>query len=325
MGLALKHIEPTKSGRFQYRRLVPKNGVEVVGNREFKQILGSTEREALAAYPSVHVSVERQIAEAARTGTTKAAAARGELTEREVYEVALARAVELAPQGTDWGTREAIVESLSQPYTQDKRTRDPAGASALDRLTINLVRNGPAAVKHPSPTLEDAKRLYLADRRAGESAESFIKVEWHEGRRLKARSSIRLVPLVGDAFSVARDAVAAAGKGAILFRSYCRAGGSTAASSAPLAQLHKVTDGPRHVIHSLRHNMRDWLRLSFQWLQQAQHAHRPSQSNREPMAGRRDSLDQMPKGITARPTVSGYIHALQNRPRPDLVAQSAAT
>ena len=121
MGLALKHIELTKSGRFQYRRRVPKDVVEVIGKREFRWILGATERESLAAHPFVHASVERENAEAVKTGTTKVVAARGALTEREVYEVAPACPIKLALQGTDWAP--ARRKPLSRPLGTQTESR----------------------------------------------------------------------------------------------------------------------------------------------------------------------------------------------------------
>jgi hypothetical protein len=59
MGLVLKHLERTKSGKWQYRRRVPKAVSAVLTKREFKEVLGESQREALAAYPRFHAEVER--------------------------------------------------------------------------------------------------------------------------------------------------------------------------------------------------------------------------------------------------------------------------
>lgn len=66
MGLVLKYVEKTKAGSFQYRRRVPKDVVAVIAKREFKKILGDSERGALAAYPQFHAQVEREISLARR-------------------------------------------------------------------------------------------------------------------------------------------------------------------------------------------------------------------------------------------------------------------
>ena len=46
-GLVLKHVEKTKSGSWQYRRLVPKDVDGVIMKREFKRKLSDSEREAI--------------------------------------------------------------------------------------------------------------------------------------------------------------------------------------------------------------------------------------------------------------------------------------
>ena len=92
-----------------------------------------------------------------------------------------------------------------------------------------------------------------------------IKVMWHEDRRVKNKASIRSVPLVGDALVAATEAVETAGKGKELFPSYYGTGGSGRLSSALMKHLEKVRAGDeasKQVVHSLRHNMADWLRLA---------------------------------------------------------------
>ena len=92
-----------------------------------------------------------------------------------------------------------------------------------------------------------------------------IKVAWHEDRRVKNRTSIRSVPLVGDALTAAKEAAIRAGKGPALFADYYGAGGGNRLSAALMKHLKEVraSDAPeKQVIHSLRHNMADWLRLS---------------------------------------------------------------
>ncbi|MCO8143663.1 hypothetical protein NHN26_00365 [Rhodovulum tesquicola] len=174
MGLVLKYVERTKAGSWQYRRRVPKQVAEVITKREFKKKLGDSKKEALAAYPRFHAEVEREIAKALHQVEHGEAADRGKATEREAYQVALARAAELAPDGTAWITREAIIERIASRYRQDPETLDPIGATDVDRLTINLVRNGERATARPEPTLEDAKRFYIKERMGGDEGDTGV-------------------------------------------------------------------------------------------------------------------------------------------------------
>lgn len=89
-----------------------------------------------------------------------------------------------------------------------------------------------------------------------------IRVAWHEQRRLKTAASRRHVPLVGDALEAAKEALKTTRKGNLVFPSYCRPRGSDAASAALMSHLRAVTDNPKHVVHSLRHNMKDRLRIA---------------------------------------------------------------
>lgn len=93
----------------------------------------------------------------------------------------------------------------------------------------------------------------------------YIKVAWHEDRRVKNRSSVRFVPLVGDALLAATEAKDLAGEGHALFEAYYGQSGGTRLSAALMKHLREVRQGEapeKQVVHSLRHNMADWLRLS---------------------------------------------------------------
>lgn len=92
-----------------------------------------------------------------------------------------------------------------------------------------------------------------------------IRVSWHEERRVKNRASIRSVPLFGDSLEAAEEAIALAEKGAGLFPRYYGTGGGSRLSAALMKHLEVVRQGDepaKQVVHSLRHNMADWLRLS---------------------------------------------------------------
>ncbi|PTV94270.1 site-specific recombinase XerD [Rhodobacter aestuarii] len=89
----------------------------------------------------------------------------------------------------------------------------------------------------------------------------FMRVVWHEERRVKTRASIRVVPLIGDAVEAAREALKLPREGNLVFERYRGRRGPDAASSAMMKHLRKFTEDPRHVINSLRHNMKDDLKL----------------------------------------------------------------
>ncbi|WP_263389592.1 tyrosine-type recombinase/integrase [Ruegeria marisflavi] len=87
-----------------------------------------------------------------------------------------------------------------------------------------------------------------------------IRIRWHEGRRLKTLSSIRSVPLLGDALEAAREAVKAAEGQPNLFPRYARERGADAASAVLMKHLRGFTTDKRHKVHSLRHGLKDQMR-----------------------------------------------------------------
>ena len=70
------------------------------------------------------------------------------------------------------------------------------------------------------------------------------------------------MPLVGDALEAAKEALKLARTGHMLFPSYGRKRGGDAASAALMKHLRQVSANEKHVIHSLRHNMKDRLMLA---------------------------------------------------------------
>ncbi len=167
MGLTLKHIVPTKAGTFHYRRRIPKDAAEVIGKREFKRLLGQTEREALRNYPKVNAEFER-VVEDARRGAARSVA---DLTPLEVHRLAQRRASELEAMKVYVGDREL---TGADPEAADV-IRDSALSSGLsdpvERQAVNLVANK-GRISRPSPTLADAKRLYLQERIKGDINEN---------------------------------------------------------------------------------------------------------------------------------------------------------
>ena len=164
----MRHVEVSRKGTFTYRRRVPKAVSAIITKREFKQKLGDSEREALAAWPKVHAAVEREIAEARQRVAVAEAAGRPEATEREAYEEAKRRRDALAALGVSPESMELEGELLLEDRLTGKagigaEDWQPVGVAPLDRHYINLLRIGPERYRPPEPTLQDALRLYLRE------------------------------------------------------------------------------------------------------------------------------------------------------------------
>ncbi|WP_158409546.1 tyrosine-type recombinase/integrase [Devosia psychrophila] len=417
----MKYVVRTPAGAFQYRRRVPKEVANVILKLEFKQLLGETERSALAAWPRYNAQVEREIADAQRSLTR--AAGSGITTDREAYLAAMERVAALEAAATSADALDVAADSMMDRYRRDPETGDPVGANPIDTHTINLLRNRAGTYPAPEVTLEDAKRLYIAekskeagwaddtrasgrvDRVIGMVAEALgrnpvvagltrddarkvrdhmlarlkvngekiaaasvarelndikavvsfakkemgllgtfqnpfndlsvgngdqfmsdaekrlplppdilkdvrsrvvahsnpelaliwqilegtgcrlaeiaglrvqdivldgqlgaafphVKVMWHEDRRVKTRASLRHVPLVGAALDAARSALKLPREAHMVFQAYGRQRGSDTASAALMKHVRRVTQNRKHVVHSLRHNMKDNLDLA---------------------------------------------------------------
>ncbi|BBD38216.1 phage integrase family protein [Aminobacter sp. Y103A] len=89
-----------------------------------------------------------------------------------------------------------------------------------------------------------------------------IVVEWHEDRRIKNAVSRRAVPLMGAALVAARDAVETSTGANLLFPPYGRLKGPAAASAALGKHVRACVIDPKVTTHSLRHLMKDRLRLA---------------------------------------------------------------
>ncbi|MEO0375475.1 MAG: site-specific integrase [Cyanobacteria bacterium P01_A01_bin.17] len=94
-----------------------------------------------------------------------------------------------------------------------------------------------------------------------ESDVPFIFVRWHEGRRVKNITySTRYVPLLGDALEAAREALHKTADSESLFPAYFDERGIDRLSTDLRTKfVRKVTQDPKHVPYSLRHNFKDWL------------------------------------------------------------------
>ncbi|RVD15566.1 MAG: integrase [Mesorhizobium sp.] len=403
MGLVLKNVLQTKAGTWHYRRRLPRDVAPLLGQGEFKRLLGSTEREALRNYPKVNGEFERLVAETRRRSDAGLPAE----TALEVHRLAERRAQELAATFVHIGGRTLpgshpdAADVIRESYlSRSEREEDPVEGRAVAILA------GGGKLSRPAPTIEDARKLYLKEKvkedpkktleldrvfklvsealqsdrtlaslkredakevrdhmRDGRKASSVdrylnvvravvnhaireydlaglanpfmnleaapkdkaepdrdkrrpfeadelkdttarilflanpalqriwqmlegtgcrlaevaglrvsdvhldhaiphITVEWHDDRRIKNAVSRRDVPLIGAALDAAKAAVKAAGNAAMLFPAYGRPNGASSASAALGKHVRAVVTDPKVTTHSLRHLMKDRLRLA---------------------------------------------------------------
>lgn len=139
MGLVLKYVVRTKAGGWQYRRRVPAEVGSTIKKREFKQFLGHTEREALAAWPRYNGQVEREIALARRELARRSGT--GPMTEREAYGEAARRVAELVDTGTPEDLLHVVADAIVERHRANPETGAPLGMSSTDTHLVNLLRN----------------------------------------------------------------------------------------------------------------------------------------------------------------------------------------
>ncbi|MET3519156.1 tyrosine-type recombinase/integrase [Mesorhizobium abyssinicae] len=144
------------------------------------------------------------------------------------------------------------------PFTKGEvrqiRRRLAASSKQPDLLLIWRMLEGTGC------RLAEVTGLRVADVKTDEPM-PYIEVEWHEDRRVKTDPSRRRVPLIGDALEAAKEALQRT-KGPMLFLRYGVEGGNTKASAALMKHVREVTENPKKVTHSLRHNMEDALDLA---------------------------------------------------------------
>lgn len=168
-----------------------------------------------------------------------------------------------------------VFERLSMPMVANGSTeaekRDPLPASVLAAVSLRVSTAAAqdmdclwrmlAGTGCRLSEIAGLRREDVVLDAVGDEPLPHIRVAWHENRRLKTQSSIRCVPLVGDALEAAKTALALS-QGTMLFPRYGRLRGGDAASQALMKHIRKVTTNPKHVVHSLRHNMKDRLELA---------------------------------------------------------------
>ncbi len=149
---------------------------------------------------------------------------------------------------TEWEKRDPLPQAIILSMRQ--HLRDNIREPALRLIWRLLEGTGCRGAEIVGLRVEDVKL---------DGPYPHIRVTWHEDRRVKNKVSIRSVPLVGDALVAAQEALCVAVGEHLLFPRYAHEGGPDAVSAALMKHLRKFTKNPRHVVYSLRHNMKDYL------------------------------------------------------------------
>ena len=150
------------------------------------------------------------------------------------------------------------------PELYDKKSRQPLTAHALTKLQRQCVAKDDEArwllalVSDTGMRLAEAAGLLMSDIQPF-GDRPHVTVSTHPWRRLKTKSSERVVPLVGASLWAAKRLHRRGG--AFAFPRYCNEERCNANSaSAALNKWMKGIIGEDYVIHGLRHSLRDRLR-----------------------------------------------------------------
>lgn len=179
MGLVLKYVQEPNASRdtYRYRRRVTKSLRPFIGKGELIETLGKTYGEALKAYPAIHAGFERELTLAKKAAKAKAGSSPASLTDRERYDLLIERLKELGiddpfAKAADEGEadqRELMADAIAAKYPEDPETGHPIITSPADAFLVRaLMTKAPAK---PTPTFEDAVKLYRKERIKGSDLE----------------------------------------------------------------------------------------------------------------------------------------------------------
>jgi integrase len=202
VGLVLQYVQEPKADRgiFRYRRRVPSELKPYVGKGELIASLGQTRAEALKRYPDVHSIFEKQLEVAqralARDQRKKSA---GGMTSLERYGELMEEIKslgfdhpEIAPEDDDEAfERSIIAEGITAGYPEDPETGYPQITDPHDAFRVQTLMG--SAPPKPAPTLDDAKRVYVAEKL--------------DGTDFEFRKKLRRVERIVEAVNVALDPV----------------------------------------------------------------------------------------------------------------------
>ncbi|RLP26591.1 site-specific integrase [Mesorhizobium sp. YM1C-6-2] len=170
MSITLKRVQTTATGAIHYRRKLPKDVREAIGQREFKRLIGHNQKEAVRNYAAADAECERLIEKARRKGGAGAAEATplDHLREARAEIAALRR--DQPDALFDRRTADTWADSMLSKFPQDA-AGDYIGVPEVTRLIANALRQGGEVTEKATPTLEDAKRLYLQEKVKGHADE----------------------------------------------------------------------------------------------------------------------------------------------------------
>lgn len=162
----------------------------------------------------------------------------------------------------------SIPRAVKEKGERDADKRDPLPPDVLKEVRERVLAHaGPAPrlmwrlLEGTGCRLGEIMGVTAADvQTGGEFPHLWIRP--NEVRRIKEEVSIRSIPLVGDTLEAAKEALKEVGGEGPLFPQYNKPRGGNSASAALMKHVRKVTVNPKHTVHSLRHNMKDWLRLA---------------------------------------------------------------
>lgn len=170
MSITLKRVQTTATGAIHYRRKLPKDVRAAIGQREFKRLIGHSQKEAVKNYAAAEAECERLIESARRKGGAGAA----EATPLDDHKEARAGLATLRRDHPgvfdDARTADAWADSMLAKFPQGA-DGNYVGVPEVTRLIANALRQGGEVTEKPTPTLEDAKRLYLQEKVKGHADE----------------------------------------------------------------------------------------------------------------------------------------------------------
>lgn len=154
---------------------------------------------------------------------------------------------------------EANVKDARKPFSPEQleKTRE----RVLTHASVDLQRIW-RLLEGTGCRLSEIAGLMVSDTRL-DHKHPYIDIVFHPHRRLKNKGSIRRVPLVSGTLAAAKEAVKEAGDGQFLFPQYGKSSKERLASSAALMKhVRKIVSDEKVTVHSLRHSMKDRLRLA---------------------------------------------------------------
>lgn len=155
-----------RGNHWRYRRKVPSALRPIIGKGEIVIPLGATKAEALHRYPKAHSQAEQMLAQAAKPAPTPITPTALELY-RAAHRQIAAMGFDPAWSGVDSSEddesigRSVVADHIIEKHRLDE-DGDPLDINPADLALVHALGSGFRDTR-PAPTLEDAKRLYLAE------------------------------------------------------------------------------------------------------------------------------------------------------------------